>query len=59
MPLSSPFTTTESVIDVITPENALAKYDGFMHPILTGYNLYKKHESSGRDVAMQPVPSIA
>ncbi len=36
----------ESGIDVITPENALVKCTGFMNDILTGYNLYKKHESA-------------
>ena len=35
-----------SGIDVITPENALVKCTGFMNDILTGYNLYKKHESA-------------
>lgn len=36
----------EAGIDVITPENALVKCTGFMNDILTGYNLYKKHESA-------------
>lgn len=36
----------ESGIDVITSENALVKCTGFMNDILTGYNLYKKHESA-------------
>ena len=36
----------ESGIDVITPDNALVKCTGFMNDILTGYNLYKKHESA-------------
>lgn len=36
----------ESGIDVITPEKALVKCTSFMNDILTGYNLYKKHESA-------------
>ena len=36
----------ESGLDVITPENALVKCTGFMNDILTGYNLYKKHEGA-------------
>lgn len=36
----------EAGIDVITPENALVKCTGFVNDILTGYNLYKKHESA-------------
>lgn len=36
----------EAGIDVITPENALVKCTGFMNDILSGYNLYKKHESA-------------
>ena len=43
MPLSSPFTTTESVIDVITPKNALVKCTGYNKDLHRDRDKYIHH----------------